>query len=70
MKLANMASKGGGGGLFRYADGIDKLLLFFGTLGSIGDGMMSPLNMYILSGALNDFGSPDQPFSSEIVEKV
>ncbi|XVE74907.1 hypothetical protein DITRI_Ditri12bG0056200 [Diplodiscus trichospermus] len=62
-----MASKGGG--LFRYADGIDKLLLFFGTLGSIGDGMMSPVNMYILSGALNDFGASDQSFSNEKAEK-
>ncbi|KAK8582901.1 hypothetical protein V6N13_069667 [Hibiscus sabdariffa] len=59
----------GGGGLFRYADGIDKLLLFFGTLGSIGDGMMSPVNMYILSGALNEYGSADQSFSNEIVDK-
>ncbi|OMO60376.1 putative multidrug resistance protein-like protein [Corchorus capsularis] len=43
-----MASKGDG--LFYYADGIDKLLLLFGILGSIGDGMMSPVNIYILSG--------------------
>ncbi|XP_038994067.1 ABC transporter B family member 15-like [Hibiscus syriacus] len=64
-----MANKGGGGGLFRYADGIDKLLLLFGTLGSIGDGMMSPVNMYILSGALNDYGSADQSFSNEVVDK-
>ncbi|OMO81542.1 hypothetical protein COLO4_23523 [Corchorus olitorius] len=62
-----MASKGDG--LFRYADGIDKLLLLFGTLGSIGDGMMSPVNMYILSGALNDYGDIDQSFSIEIVNK-
>lgn len=59
-----------GGGLFRYADGIDKVLLFLGTLGSIGDGMMSPVNMYILSGALNDYGSSDQSFSNQIVDKV
>ncbi|KAE8667230.1 putative F-box and wd40 domain protein [Hibiscus syriacus] len=65
-----MANKGGGGcGLFRYADGIDKLLLFFGTLGSIGDGMMSHVNMYILSGALNDYGSANQSFSNDVVDK-
>ncbi|KAE8687959.1 hypothetical protein F3Y22_tig00111005pilonHSYRG00057 [Hibiscus syriacus] len=64
-----MASKCGGGGLLRYADGIDKLLLLFGTLGSIGDGMMSPVNMYILSGALNDYGSADQSFSNDVVDK-
>ncbi|TYH88608.1 hypothetical protein ES332_D01G199100v1 [Gossypium tomentosum] len=58
-----------GGGLFRYADGVDKVLLFLGTLGSIGDGMMSPVNMYILSGALNDYGSSHQSFSNQIVDK-
>ncbi|KAG4215122.1 hypothetical protein ERO13_A01G157900v2 [Gossypium hirsutum] len=62
-----MANKGGG--LFRYADGIDKVLLVLGTLGSIGDGMMSPVNMYILSGALNDYGSSHQSFSNQIVDK-
>ncbi|KAK6242192.1 hypothetical protein SCA6_007581 [Theobroma cacao] len=62
-----MGSKGGG--LFRYADGTDKLLLLFGTLGSIGDGMMSPVNMYILSGALNDYGASDQSFSNETADK-
>ncbi|XVF02602.1 hypothetical protein REPUB_Repub04eG0189000 [Reevesia pubescens] len=62
-----MANKGGS--LFRYSDGIDKLLLFCGTLGSIGDGMMSPVNMYILSSALNDYGGSDQFFSNEIVDK-
>ncbi|XWS34691.1 hypothetical protein CRYUN_Cryun21dG0059200 [Craigia yunnanensis] len=37
--------------------------------GSFGDGMMSPVNMYILSGALNDYGDSDQFFSNEIVDK-
>lgn len=38
---------GSTGGLLRYADGIDKLLLLFGTLGSVGDGAMTPLTIYI-----------------------
>ncbi|KAF9606676.1 hypothetical protein IFM89_027720 [Coptis chinensis] len=55
--------------LFRYADGVDKLLLLFGTLGSIGDGLMSPLTMLILSGAINDYGSGGISFSNDVVDK-
>ncbi|KAK1579032.1 hypothetical protein Q3G72_035068 [Acer saccharum] len=57
------------GGLFRYADGTDTLLLLFGTLGSIGDGLMSPLTMYVLSGVINDYGGSGVTFSNEIVNK-
>lgn len=60
------------GGLFRYSDGIDKLLMLFGTLGSIGDGLMSPLTMLILSQAINEYGvaPADTTFSLETVNKV
>ncbi len=33
--------------LFSYTDGVDKLLLLFGTLGSIGDGLMTPLFFFL-----------------------
>ncbi|KAL9297836.1 hypothetical protein ACSQ67_023732 [Phaseolus vulgaris] len=46
----------GNNGLFRYADGVDKLLMFFGTLGSLGDGLQTPLMFYILSEVINAFG--------------
>ncbi|KAM1057304.1 hypothetical protein ACFX2A_031263 [Malus domestica] len=42
--------------MFRYADGTDKLLMFFGTLGSIGDGLQNPLMMYVLSEVINSYG--------------
>ncbi|KDO82143.1 hypothetical protein CISIN_1g047171mg [Citrus sinensis] len=58
------------GGLFRYADGKDKLLLLFGTVGSIGDGMMTPLTMYILSMVINELGTSDISISIEAVDKV
>ncbi|KAH9708539.1 ABC transporter B family member 15 [Citrus sinensis] len=57
------------GGLFRYADGKDKLLLAFGTVGSIGDGMMTPLTMYILSMVINELGTSDISISIEAVDK-
>lgn len=59
-----------GMGLFRYADKVDTLLLFFGTLGSIGDGLMSPLTMFVLSGVINDYGGSSLTFSNQIVDKV
>lgn len=43
-------------GIFRYADRSDKLLMFFGTLGSIGDGLQVPLMMYVLSDVINQYG--------------
>ncbi|KAG6385547.1 hypothetical protein SASPL_154383 [Salvia splendens] len=43
-------------GIFRYADRSDKLLMFFGTLGSIGDGLQVPLTMYVLSDVINQYG--------------
>ncbi|XP_050369771.1 putative multidrug resistance protein [Argentina anserina] len=42
--------------MFRYADGTDKLLMFFGTLGSIGDGLQNPLMMFVLSQVINSYG--------------
>lgn len=58
------------GSLFRYADWIDKLLLLFGTLGSIGDGLMTPLTMFTLSLVINEYGVSDLSLSNEIVDKV
>ncbi|KAL5760018.1 hypothetical protein ACOSQ2_018856 [Xanthoceras sorbifolium] len=57
------------GGLFRYADGTDTLLMLFGTLGSIGDGLMSPVTMFVLSGVINDYGGSGITFSNKIVDK-
>ncbi|OVA17622.1 ABC transporter [Macleaya cordata] len=55
--------------LFSYADGVDKLLVLLGTLGSIGDGLMTPLTMLVLSGMINDYGSADISFSNHVVDK-
>ncbi|KAK6784076.1 hypothetical protein RDI58_017530 [Solanum bulbocastanum] len=60
---------GGKCGLFQYADGIDKLLMLLGSLGSIGDGLMTPLNMIILSSLIDDFGTADDSFSNKIVDE-
>ncbi|KAH0743004.1 hypothetical protein KY290_030997 [Solanum tuberosum] len=60
---------GGKYGLFQYADRIDKLLMLLGLLGSIGDGVMTPLNMIILSSLIDDFGTADDSFSNKIVDE-
>lgn len=56
--------------LFSYTDGVDKLLLLFGTLGSIGDGLMTPLTMLVLSGLINDYSEGGFSIPNDIVDKV
>ncbi|KAL2519630.1 ABC transporter B family member 15 [Abeliophyllum distichum] len=57
------------GGLFRCADSVDKLLMFLGILGSLGDSLSAPMTMFVLSGALDAFGSADQSIAKEVVNK-
>lgn len=57
-------------GIFRYADRVDKLLMFFGTLGSIGDGLQIPLMMFVLSDVINDYGNLNSGISIRSVDKV
>ncbi|XVE50544.1 hypothetical protein DITRI_Ditri01bG0171300 [Diplodiscus trichospermus] len=56
-------------GMFRYADGVDKLLMFFGILGSIGDGLHYPLTMFVLSKVINEYGNPNSKLSNDTVDK-
>ncbi|XP_024965597.1 putative multidrug resistance protein isoform X1 [Cynara cardunculus var. scolymus] len=56
-------------GIFRYADGLDKFLMFWGTLGSIGDGLQVPLMMYVLSGVINQYGDPKAIVTCSTVDK-
>lgn len=65
--LQHMGKKGG---IFRYADGADKLLMVFGTLGSIGDGLMTPLTMLVFSGLLNEYGASKSSLSNDTVDTV
>ncbi|KAJ7981612.1 ABC transporter B family protein [Quillaja saponaria] len=60
---------GGNDSMFRYADGFDKLLMFLGTLGSIGDGLQTPIMLYILSDVINAYGSTSSSLSIHDVEK-
>lgn len=58
------------GGMFRFADKTDKLLMFFGTLGSMGDGLQIPLMMFVLSEVINDYGNLSSSVSMHTVNKV
>lgn len=58
------------GSIFRYADGLDMFLMLFGTLGCIGDGMMTPVTMLLLSGLINDYGTSVSAPNNETVDKV
>ncbi|KAF3453524.1 hypothetical protein FNV43_RR03964 [Rhamnella rubrinervis] len=55
--------------MFRYADGVDKLLMLLGTLGSIGDGLQNPLMMYILSDVINSYGDANASLTNDDVDK-
>ncbi|KAL2547075.1 ABC transporter B family member 15 [Forsythia ovata] len=57
------------GSLFRYADSVDKLLMLLGILGCLGDSLATSLTMYVLSGALDSFGTADQSIATEVVNK-
>ncbi|KAE9592964.1 putative xenobiotic-transporting ATPase [Lupinus albus] len=59
----------GNNSMFRYADGMDKLLMLFGTLGSIGDGLQNPLMMYILSDVINAYGDKNSILTMHDVNK-
>ncbi|KAL5538666.1 hypothetical protein UlMin_044328 [Ulmus minor] len=56
-------------GMFRYADGVDKLLMLFGTLGSIGDGLQNPLMMFILSDVISAYGKANGSLTNDDVDK-
>ncbi|KAL2496173.1 ABC transporter B family member 15 [Forsythia ovata] len=56
-------------GIFRYADRLDKLLMLFGTLGSIGDGLQIPLMMFVLSAVINEYGNLNSSVSIHTVDK-
>lgn len=58
------------GGILRFADGVDKLLVLVGALGSIGEGMAVPLSLFTLSGAIDAFGTADQSIANDVVKKV
>lgn len=57
-------------GLFRFADSTDRLLIFFGILSSIGEGLTAPMSMLVLSGAIDAFGSSGQSIREEVVNTV
>ncbi|KAL4340975.1 hypothetical protein GQ457_08G007230 [Hibiscus cannabinus] len=56
-------------GMFQYADGVDKLLMFVGTLASIGEGLQYPLTMLVLSKVINSYGDLNTKLSIDIVDK-
>ncbi|XP_023535149.1 putative multidrug resistance protein [Cucurbita pepo subsp. pepo] len=58
-----------GKSMFRYADGFDKFLMFFGTLGSIGDGSQIPLTMFLLKDVINAYGDKNSGLTNDMVDK-
>ena len=61
---------GGKDSIFRYSDGMDKFLMFFGVVGSVGEGLRHPITMYVLSHVINEYGSSGISLSADTVNKV
>ncbi|KAJ8639608.1 hypothetical protein MRB53_016302 [Persea americana] len=55
--------------IFKFADGVDKLLVVLGTIGAMGDGMMTPLNFSIMSAIFNSYGKDGALLSHDVVDK-
>ncbi|KAM3713721.1 hypothetical protein ACB098_01G280200 [Castanea mollissima] len=43
--------------MFMHADGVDLLLMIFGFFGSVGDGLLTPLVLFITSHLMNNIGT-------------
>ncbi|KAL5991245.1 hypothetical protein ACLOJK_012152 [Asimina triloba] len=56
--------------LFRFADRVDKCLMLVGTIGCIGDGLMTPLTLWVMSSIINKYGASDADVSLDAVNKV
>eukprot|EP01018_Ginkgo_biloba_P022724 Gb_08707 [translate_table: standard] len=56
--------------LFKYADSIDLWLMMFGTLGSIGDGLSTPIMMIVLSGLMNTLGNGPSSKSNGFIHSI
>ncbi|KAK3154336.1 hypothetical protein QOZ80_2BG0189220 [Eleusine coracana subsp. coracana] len=56
--------------VFAHADAVDVALMVLGLLGAVGDGMSTPLRLFISSRIANDFGSDRQQIGSRINENV
>ncbi|EHA8587668.1 putative xenobiotic-transporting ATPase [Cocos nucifera] len=56
--------------LFTYADIVDRCLMFLGIVGCIGDGMMTPLIMLVLSSMINAYGTAGPLLTSADIDKI
>lgn len=56
--------------IFMHADVLDCFFMAFGLLGSIGDGMMTPLVLFITSKIMNSVGSVSNTSSNNFVHKI
>ena len=54
--------------LFSFADPLDHLLMFVGTVGAIGNGISMPLMTLIFGNMINAFGATEN--SNEVVDEV
>ncbi|CAK8533573.1 unnamed protein product [Lathyrus sativus] len=56
--------------IFMHADVLDCFFMAFGLLGSIGDGLMTPLVLFVTSKIMNSIGSVSNTSSNNFVQKI
>jgi ATP-binding cassette subfamily B (MDR/TAP) protein 1 len=56
--------------LFTFADPLDRLLMFLGTVGAIGNGISIPLMLLVFGNLINAFGDSTDSIVVDEVSKV
>lgn len=56
--------------LFTYADMVDRFLMLLGMVGCLGDGMISPSVLLVLSSMINTYGTAGNSLRGADINKV
>lgn len=56
--------------IFMHADGADIILMIFGLIGAVGDGISMPLRIYITSKLMNAIGDSSSGVESQFIHSI
>ena len=69
-KTKNENGSIGFGSIFMHADGKDLLLMVLGTIGAVGEGLATPLVLYISSRMMNNIGSSSNMDGNTFIHNI
>jgi len=70
MAMKNKKSSGSIRSIFMHADGQDMFLMILGLVGAIGDGIGTPLVLFITSKIMNNIGSFSGGIDSSFIHAI